>query len=130
VRNFFKWFDNLSADSTYLSNLKKAILLCANKGWLLKDPFNGFKLATKEVAREVLTQAELDCIQQKEFASERICIARDMFMFSCYTGLVYVDVHNLRRSDIQIGVDGRPLVISRRQKTEASFRIPLLGIPL
>jgi integrase len=114
----------------YLSNLKKIVLLCVKKGWLLKDPFNGFKLATKEVARDVLTQAELDSIRQKEFASERIRITRDIFLFSCYTGLAYVDVHNLKRSDIQTGVDRQPWIVARRQKTETPFRIPLLAIPL
>ncbi|GAC1425534.1 MAG: site-specific integrase [Flavisolibacter sp.] len=114
----------------YLSNLKKIVLLCVKKEWLSKDPFLGFKLATKEVVREVLTQGELDRILQKEFTSERIRISRDIFLFSCYTGLAYVDVHNLRRSDIQQGADGRLWIIARRQKTETPFMIPLLTIPI
>jgi hypothetical protein len=86
----------------YLTNLKKIVLLCVKKGWLAKDPFLGFSLATKEVVREVLTQEELDLINERVFAKERISITKDIFLFSCYTSLAYVDVYNLRRSDIQI----------------------------
>lgn len=80
--------------------------------------------------REVLTQAELDKLAAKAFAPERLTVTRDIFLFSCYTGLAYVDVHRLRRSDISPGMDGQPWIFARRQKTETPFRIPLLPIPL
>src|SRR5687768_10716197 len=74
-----------------LSNFKKIALLCVKKGWLLRDPFCGFNMGTKEVVRQILTQEELDKIATKEFSTERLTITRDVFLFSCYTGLAYVD---------------------------------------
>jgi site-specific recombinase XerD len=114
----------------YLTNFKKVVGQCVQKGWLSKNPFNGVKLATKEVIREILTQEELDRIEIKEFSTERLTMARDVFLFSCYTGLAYVDVGRLQHCDINLGIDGGKWIFARRQKTEAPFRIPLLSIPL
>jgi hypothetical protein len=41
----------------YLKNFKKIVLQCVKKGWLNKDPFYGFNLATKEVERDLPTQS-------------------------------------------------------------------------
>jgi site-specific recombinase XerD len=114
----------------YLTNFKKIVLLCVKKGWLQKDPFYGFSLATKQVVRQFLTQEEIDRIASKTFSTERLTVTRDIFLFSCYTGLAYVDVYNLKRSDIGVGIDSQKWIFSRRQKTETPFHIPLLSIPL
>lgn len=114
----------------YLKNFKKIVLLCVKRGWLSRDPFGGFNLATKDVAREFLSQEEIDKIVKKTFVSERVTVARDIFIFSCYTGLAYIDVYNLKRSDIRIGIDGQKWIFAYRQKTETPFRVPLLPVPL
>ena len=62
----------------------------------------------------------------KVFAIERLTVGFDIFLFSCYTGLAYVDVHQLRRSEIAIGMDGEKWIFNRRQKAEVASRIPLL----
>jgi site-specific recombinase XerD len=114
----------------YLRNFKKIVLLCVKKGWLNKDPFYGFKLANKEVVRDFLTQQELDTMANKEFAAVRLTIVRDIFLFSCYTGLAYVDVRKLKRSEIGIGMDGEKWIFTSRQKTEVPSRVPLLPVCL
>lgn len=110
----------------YLGNFKKIVLECVRKGWLERDPFNGFKLARKEVQRIPLTQEELEAITTKKFAAERLALVRDIFLFSCYTGLAYVDVKNLRRSQIIKGIDNELWIQTNRQKTESATRLPLL----
>ena len=114
----------------YLSNFKKIVLLCVKNGWLLRDPFCGFNMGTKEVVRQILTQEELDKLAKKEFLTERLSITRDVFLFSCYTGLAYVDVFKLKRSDISLGIDKQKWIFAERQKTETPFHIPLLPVPL
>jgi integrase len=57
-------------------------------------------------------------------------VVRDIFLFSCYTGLAYADVKKLKRSEIIIGVDGEQWLVRRRQKTDISARIPLLPAAL
>jgi site-specific recombinase XerD len=110
----------------YISNLKKIVNGCIRKGWLTRDPFLGFKLTKVEVDRQALTQAELDRIRNKVFPTDRLNFVRDIFLFSCYTGLAYADVKKLKRSEIAPGVDGSFWIFTNRQKTDTSSRIPLL----
>ncbi|WAC11444.1 site-specific integrase [Dyadobacter pollutisoli] len=110
----------------YMSNLKKIVLICVNNKWLKKDPFQGFKLTKKEVVKNPLSREELKRLTEKVFEVERISQVRDIFLFCCYTGLAYVDVKHLKRTDIVIGMDGDPWIDTTRQKTDAPTRIPLL----
>ncbi|MEP7277419.1 MAG: site-specific integrase [Bacteroidota bacterium] len=50
-----------------------------------------------------------------------------MFLFSCYSGLAYIDVRNLRKQDLVIGPDGTEWILSRRTKTRTLAKIPLLA---
>ena len=110
----------------YISNLKKIVNGCIRKGWLTKDPFAGFKMTKIEIEREALSETELDKIRAKVFPTDRLNIVRDIFLFSCYTGLAYADVRKLRRTEIAPGVDGSSWIFTSRQKTDTSSRIPLL----
>jgi site-specific recombinase XerD len=110
----------------YLANFKKIVLSCVKKGWLVRDPFMGYKMVKKEVLREVLDKSELDAIHSKIFCIERLNQVRDIFLFCCYTGLAYIDVKNLRRDQIKVGIDGEQWIFSQRQKTESPTRLPLL----
>ncbi|WP_240676129.1 site-specific integrase [Botryobacter ruber] len=110
----------------YLANFKKVIHICLKNGWLQRDPFTGFKFAKKEVVREFLTKEELQKMAAKEFEMERLEQVRDIFLFSCFTGLAYADVHKLKRSEIVTGLDGEKWIYTSRQKTDTTSRIPLL----
>lgn len=110
----------------YLVNFKKIVLICVKSKWLPGDPFSNFKLTRKQLERTALTDAELQRIAEKDFDNVRLSNVRDIFIFSCYTGLAYIDVKNLKREDIQKGVDGENWIFINRQKTNALSRIPLL----
>ena len=55
---------------------------------------------------------------QKEFKIERLSQVRDIFLFSCYTGLSYIDVKQLTRNNISMGIDGERWIFTNRQKTD------------
>lgn len=74
----------------------------------------------------MLTKGELERMSRKKFGVERLDQVRDVFLFSCYTGLAYVDVHQLKRSEIITGIDGGLWIHTHRQKTDALSRIPVL----
>ncbi len=113
----------------YIKNFKKIIKICISNGWLDKDPFANYKAKIREVERDYLTQEEVQHIYSKEFATERLNLVKDIFVFSCFTGLAYIDVKNLTISNISIGIDGGKWIFTHRQKTETASRIPLLPIP-
>lgn len=62
----------------------------------------------------------------KRLISERVSQVRDIFLFSCYTGLAYADVKKLKRSEIVNGIDGQKWIYTSRQKTDTDSRVPLL----
>jgi site-specific recombinase XerD len=119
---------NCNNNSTvkYLKNFKKIILICIANGWIEKDPFAKYKNKVKEVKREYLNNAELEILAAKPLVSERVCQVRDIFLFSCYTGLAYADVKKLKRSEIVLGLDNEQWIFTSRQKTDTDSRIPLL----
>lgn len=58
--------------------------------------------------------------------SERLRIVRDIFIFSCYTGLAYVDIKGLTRDKITTGIDGEQWIKIKRTKTKVEASIPVL----
>jgi site-specific recombinase XerD len=110
----------------YISTVKKIVNECIRKKWLREDPFSEFKTAQKEVEIIPLDERDLKAILKKKIEIERLALVRDIFLFSCYTGLAYVDVSKLTRDKIVKGIDGNPWIVTRRQKTNTALRIPLL----
>ncbi len=110
----------------YVSNIKKIVNICLKNGWLDKDPFLGYRMSKREVVRDVLSEEDMQVIGEKQFPTTRLEVVRDIFLFSCYTGLAYADVKKLRRHEIRKGIDGEQWIFTQRQKTETPTRIPLL----
>ncbi|PZO27560.1 MAG: recombinase [Flavobacteriaceae bacterium] len=112
----------------YLKNFNKIIKLCLANDWLDKNPFANYKSKVKEVERLYLTEAEIQSIIEKDFKTERLSLVRDIFLFSCFTGLAYIDVKNLTKSHISYGIDGEKWIFTHRQKTESASKIPILPV--
>ncbi len=110
----------------YVGNMRKIVNYCMKSGLLQKDPFFGYKMAKREVVRDFLTEAEIERLTTKVFSIDRLSQVRDIFLFSCYTGLAFIDVFNLTPANIGKGVDGKDWIFTSRQKTETPSRIPLL----
>ncbi|WP_396188446.1 site-specific integrase [Flavobacterium sp.] len=112
----------------YLKNFNKIIKLCLANDWLDKNPFANYKSKVKEVERVYLTEDEIQSILNKDFKTERLSLVRDIFLFSCFTGLAYIDVKNLTKSHISYGIDGEKWIFTHRQKTESASKIPILPV--
>jgi site-specific recombinase XerD len=112
----------------YLKNFNKIIKLCLANDWLDKNPFANYKSKVKEVERVYLTEAEIQNIIEKDFKTERLSLVRDIFLFSCFTGLAYIDVKNLTKSHMSYGIDGEKWIFTHRQKTESASKIPILPV--
>ncbi|AZI22505.1 site-specific integrase [Chryseobacterium taklimakanense] len=110
----------------YIKNFGKIIRICMANKWLTYDPFLCYDSKFVEVQRQFLDEAELFALENKEFEIERIAQVRDIFLFSCYTGLAYIDTRNLKRENIGIGIDGTKWIFTNRQKTKTASNIPLL----
>jgi site-specific recombinase XerD len=109
-----------------IKKLKKIVRQCVANDWLDKDPFMSYKIKIRETHRAYLSEEELQKLADKEFAVARLDQVKDIFLFSCFTGLAYSDVMKLSPSDITIGIDGEKWVYTTRTKTDTASRIPLL----
>lgn len=93
------------------------------------DPFANYKLKFEYIERGYLDKDEISRICNKNFASKRLEQVRDIFIFSCYTGLSYVDICELTSNDIRLAFDGNLWIIKKRHKTKVTSNIRLLDIP-
>ncbi|MDK2772557.1 MAG: site-specific integrase, partial [Flavobacterium sp.] len=112
----------------YIKNFNKIIKICLANDWLDKNPFANYKSKVKEVERVYLNEDEIQTIIEKDFKTERLSLVRDIFLFSCFTGLAYIDVKNLTKSHISYGIDGEQWIFTHRQKTESASKIPILPV--
>ena len=110
----------------HLERLKKMSKLALRLEWLEKDPFIKFSLKFIKHERSYLTESELKCLEDAQIDKPKHQIARDMFVFACYTGLSYIDVKQLNEDNIVRGIDGNYWIYSKREKTGESIKIPLL----
>lgn len=110
----------------HIERLRKMIGLAVRMEWLDKDPFMMYQQRFDKVERGFLTKEELATIENRELSIVRLKWVRDLFIFSCYTGLAYIDVMQLTPANITIGIDGEYWLITSRQKTSNPVRVPLL----
>ncbi|SFU64294.1 Site-specific recombinase XerD [Pustulibacterium marinum] len=121
---------NHNSTLKYINNFKKIIRIALANGWMERDPFYNYKAQFKPVEREFLTQEEIVILYEKDLHFDRLRIVRDMFLFSCYTGLAYADVKKLTTDDIIKGIDGYQWIKTKRTKTDSVSSIPLLPMAM
>lgn len=112
----------------YVRNFRKIIKICLNNDWLEKNPFSKYEGKVIEVDKEFLTEEEIQKIYSKKFINARLELVRDIFIFCCFTGLAYIDVQQLKKAHLGIGIDGNKWIFKNRQKTDTRSKIPLLPI--
>ena len=120
---------NENTTAKFLQTFKMIIIRARNNGYIKGDPFSNYRIRLKRVDRGYLTEEELSAIMGKEFATKRLSQVRDIFIFSCYTGLAYIDIKELTADNIRTSFDGNQWIMTHRHKTETPVNVPLLDIP-
>ena len=120
---------NANTTSKFIQRFKSIVLIARNNGWLQHNPFANYRIKSPKVDRGYLTQEELEAVMQKELPVKRLEQVRDIFIFACFTGLAYVDVKNLRETNVRISFDGNLWIMTKRHKTDVQSNIPLLDVP-
>jgi site-specific recombinase XerD len=113
----------------HMHQFSKVYNICLDNEWTLKDPFKKYKSKVTPVDRGYLNEYEVAALQTAENLSTKLELVRDIFIFSCYTGLAYIDVYNLTPGNLMIGIDAEKWIFINRQKTEAPSHIPILPVP-
>jgi site-specific recombinase XerD len=108
-----------------MQQLRRVIKVAMLNEWLAKDPFANYQCKVIEPKRVFLTKEDLKHLEQLSLPSERLSHVRDVFVFSCYTGLAYADVSKLNNLHIQ-HINGKDWIILDRTKTKNQSVIPIL----
>ena len=119
---------NANTATKTMKTFKTITLLGQKMGVLLHDPFMNHRFHLEPVNRGFLTDEEILLIANKEIGIPRLELVRDIFIFSCFTGLAYIDVSNLTPDHI-ITLGDKQWIMTQRQKTSVETNILLLDIP-
>lgn len=95
--------------------------------WIDKNPFAHFQLKFERKERDFLTELELATLETQDLENPMLQKVRDLFVFSCYTGLAYVDLMALQPANIISSVDGMKWIKTTRTKSDVSVNVPLLS---
>ena len=119
---------NANTATKTMKTFKTITLLGQKMGVLLHDPFMNHRFHIEPVNRGFLTDEEILLIANKDLGISRLELVRDIFIFSCFTGLAYIDVSNLTPDHIVILGD-KQWIMTQRQKTSVETNVLLLDIP-
>ena len=110
----------------HLERLKKMVNLSVKLEWIQKNPFFNYQLKFQKNERHYLNEHELNVLEQTFFTTKSLERVKDIFIFSCYTGLSYVDIKELAGDQIVKNINGSDWIYSKRIKTNETVKIPLL----
>ena len=111
-----------------MKTFKTITLLGQKMGVLWHDPFMNHRFHIEPVNRGFLTDEEILLIAHKQINIPRLELIRDIFIFSCFTGLAYIDVSNLTPDHI-VTLGDKQWIMTQRQKTSVETNVLLLDIP-
>ena len=114
-----------SSISSALSTLQTIVRMAVKKGVLDFYPFFGYSYERPKGEPRSITQDELQKIIDLEIEWESYRIVRDLFVFSCFTGLAISDVRNFREENIVLE-EGELCIKGRRMKTKTPYRVQVL----
>lgn len=110
----------------YLSFLKSLMGYAVANGYIQYNLIQGYKVERSEPKVEFLDDVELAKFLAYESPMTHMMVARDMFLFGCYTGLSYSDICSLGIEHLYFDEQRRLWIKKKRVKTGVLSRIPVL----
>jgi site-specific recombinase XerD len=121
----------LNSVEKYHRHLRKYINIAIKKDLFeyRKNPYRLFKIKGEKTTRTALSPTELDRLAALVFSSEEKHLEpiRDMFLLSCYTGLRYSDVVQIRHTHLSEESAGQLLEL-KAVKTQKQLQLPLFDL--
>lgn len=108
--------------------VKKVCRLAYREGLTERQLFAHVQIERGENKQpRALDRASLDKLQALTFEPYEVelATARNLFLFSVFTGLAFADLQSLRASQIETNSEGKRYIRKARQKTEVESLIPL-----
>ncbi len=109
-----------------IQRLRQMVLYSIRCGYIIKDPFAEYYPLKEKKQIVFLSREELDKLEKYHFVQERLEQAKNIYLFSVYTGLAYHEAQTLQSKHIVRGFDGRNWIQLTRKKTDKDVSIPML----
>jgi integrase/recombinase XerD len=114
----------------HMERLQKLTGIALKFGWITTNPFTNYQRHIIKKDRECLNMDEISALWELEVDDRAIMVVKEMFLFSCYTGLSYNEISRLTSDFIRREGDGSLWIEMVRQKTmntsELKFHVPIL----
>ncbi|RRA95528.1 site-specific integrase [Paenimyroides viscosum] len=130
--DFFLRYDKQCAHNTvwvYTMPVISMAELAIKKGLIRDNPFEDYEISMEETDRGYILKEDVEKLMKCKPEHKRYELVKDIFIFSCFTGLSYVDIKKMKQSNIQSFFDGHQWIISRRQKSDIASNVRLMEIP-
>ncbi len=129
INEFDTWLSNKHYHINTIAHFHKVIRAFLNEmkrqEVIFRNPYDNFKIKTEKTEKQFLTEAELKAIEKLELdQTNGLQLVRDMFLFSCYTGLRFSDVQNLKINNVEY-VGEQVFLNFKQQKTKEQVRMPI-----
>ena len=114
-----------STVNTNLCWLSRLIFRAVSRRIIRCNPFENAKYEKAEKNIRFLQKSDVMKLMTMRMNDSEAELARQMFVFSCFTGLAISDIENLEYEHIQAAADGQRYIRKERQKTKVEFMVPL-----
>ena len=119
----------LSSIESFTIMLKTIIKRAIAQGPIHKNPFSGYFPEKAVRKHRHLETEDLKRLMETSIQEKFLCYVRDLFVFSTFTGISYIDLCNLREEHFYRTEDGKLWVRFKRQKTGSECVIQILDLP-
>ena len=109
----------------HLCWLSRLMYRAASKRIIRYNPFEDAIYEKEERKIRFLQKSDVAKLMTLKVNDKEAEQARQMFIFSCFTGLAIADMERLKFSHIQTAADGRRYIRKERQKTKVESVVPL-----
>ena len=106
-----------------MKKLKRVINIALHDGIISRNPFANYTLHLENIEVNFLSIDEIKVIHNKQFENQRLQKVKDIFIFSCMTGLAYIDCKTFDYSKHITRDEGDP-----RSRTQENRTMPVTDL--
>ena len=119
-----------STINNYLCWLSRLMFRSVSQRIIRYNPFEHAEYEKEEKTIRFLNKSDVVKLMAIKICDSDAELARQMFVFSCFTGLAIADMERLKFGHIKSAADGQMYIRKERQKTKVEFIVPLHPIAM
>lgn len=120
----------LTSICRYLDCLINVVKIAFNDGIMPRNPFASYRYNEPTPERAFLNETEILTLQLTALRTKKQRLIRDLFLFSCFTGICYADMKTLAWKQFGQNAHGDWWVTGNRCKTDTQYVVKLLPAAL